>query len=151
MNVKQNLNQEKFIRWLLIIPALLLLLLVFVYPITRAFSSSFYQQNLGTELIPVFTGLNNYTRLLGDGRFWQSLWNTSIFTGISLALELILGMVFALILNQSFRGRSLVRTTALIPWALPTAVMGLACSRWGVFSIVFFWQYHDTKPHYGWS
>ena len=119
-------NQEKFIPWLLIIPAFLLLAFVFIYPITRAFGSSFYQQNLGTELEPVFAGLSNYTRLVGDGRFWQSLGNTAVFTAISLTLELILGMLFALILNQAFFGRSLVRTTALIPWALPTAVMGLA-------------------------
>ena len=126
MTLQKFYNQEKYIRWLLIIPALLLLIFVFVYPITRAFWSSFYQQNLGTELQPIFAGFKNYIRLLGDGRFWQSLGNTTVFTVISLTLELILGMIFALILNQTFTGRGLVRTTALIPWALPTAVMGLA-------------------------
>ena len=76
--------------------------------------------------LAIFSGLNNYQRILADGRFWQTLWNTTVFTSISIILELILGLFIALILNQSFKGRGFVRTTALIPWALPTAVMGLA-------------------------
>jgi multiple sugar transport system permease protein len=108
------------------IPALMILALVFAYPILRAFWLSTFTQNLGTQLTAEFSGLTNYARLLGDSRFWQSLWNTSVFTAFSITLELLIGLVFALILNQTFRGRGLVRTIALIPWALPTAVMGLA-------------------------
>jgi multiple sugar transport system permease protein len=74
----------------------------------------------------VFSGLDNYGRMVGDGRFWQSLWNTTIFTAASVLVELILGMGVALVLNQSFRGRGIVRTISLLPWALPTALMGLA-------------------------
>ncbi|MEL7035802.1 MAG: sugar ABC transporter permease [Cyanobacteria bacterium J06592_8] len=123
----KNLEQsQKLTGWLLILPALLVLALVFIYPIARAFWLSFFTENLGTQLQPIFSGWNNYSRLLGDGRFWQSLWNTSIFTLTSITIELILGMGIALILNQNFRGRGFVRTSALIPWALPTAVMGLA-------------------------
>ncbi|MDY7020950.1 MAG: sugar ABC transporter permease [Cyanobacteriota bacterium] len=122
-----NLEQsQKLTGWLLILPALLVIALVFIYPIARAFWLSFFTQNLGTQLQPLFSGWKNYSRLLGDGRFWQSLWNTSIFTLISITIELVLGMGIALILNQNFRGRGFVRTSALIPWALPTAVMGLA-------------------------
>ena len=119
-------KKEKQTGWLLIIPALLILALVFIYPIGRAFILSFFTENLGTELKPVFSGLSNYGRMFGDGRFWQSLWNTTIFTTISILLELLLGIIFALVLNQSFFGRGFARTSALIPWALPTAVMGLA-------------------------
>ncbi len=125
--MKDTINQrEQKIGWMLAIPALLILALVFVYPIFRAVLLSFFTQNLGTELAPVFSGLSNYARMSGDGRFWQSLTNTTIFTTISITLELFLGIVFALVLNQSFFGRGFVRTAALIPWALPTAVMGLA-------------------------
>ncbi|MBZ8181905.1 carbohydrate ABC transporter permease [Oscillatoria salina] len=126
--MKQDLirAREKKIGWLLIFPALLILALVFAYPIVRAFWLSFFTQNLGTELQSEFSGLANYLRLLGDGRFWQTMWNTSVFTVCSIVLELILGMAIALVLDKSFRGRGLVRTAALIPWALPTAVMGLA-------------------------
>ena len=126
MNTNSLEKQEKRTGWLLISPALFIIALVFIYPILRAFSLSVFTQNLGTQLQPIFSGLNNYQRILADGRFWQTLWNTTVFTSISIILELILGLFIALILNQSFKGRGFVRTTALIPWALPTAVMGLA-------------------------
>ena len=119
-------KREQKTGWLLILPALILLLFVFAYPIGRAFWLSFFNQNLGTQLQTEFTGLGNYGRMMGDGRFWQSLGNTTVFTIISVLLELILGMGVALVLNQSFKGRGIVRTISLIPWALPTALMGLA-------------------------
>jgi len=118
--------REQRTGWMLLIPALIFLLLVFAYPILRAFWLSLFTQNLGTQLKLVFSGLDNYGRMINDGRFWQSLWNTSVFTTASVLLELIIGMGVALILNQSFRGRGVVRTIALLPWALPTALMGLA-------------------------
>jgi multiple sugar transport system permease protein len=119
-------SQEKLTGWLLLIPALLILLLVFIYPIGRALWLSFFTENLGTQLNPVFSGIGNYQRMLGDGRFWQTMGNTTLFTVVSVFLELLLGLAIALVLNQSFRGRGIVRTIAIIPWALPTAVMGLA-------------------------
>jgi multiple sugar transport system permease protein len=61
-----------------------------------------------------------------DGRFWQSMSNTVIFTVISVILELFLGLGIALALNQPFRGRGIVRTIALLPWALPTALIATA-------------------------
>ncbi len=119
-------EREQRTGWMLLLPALILLALVFAYPILRAFWLSLFNQNLGTQLKPVFSGLDNYGRMIGDGRFWQSMWNTTVFTAGSVLLELILGMGVALVLNQSFRGRGIVRTISLLPWALPTALMGLA-------------------------
>jgi multiple sugar transport system permease protein len=110
---------------MLLIPALILLALVFGYPILRAFWLSLFTQNLGTQLQAVFSGFDNYGRMMGDGRFWQSMWNTTVFTTGSVLLELIIGMGVALVLNQSFKGRGVVRTISLLPWALPTALMGL--------------------------
>ena len=118
-------QQEQRTGWILVAPALLLLLLVFAYPIARSLWQSLFIRNLGTELQPVFSGLTNYGRMAGDGRFWQSLWNTSVFTTASVLIELTLGMVVALVLNRSFPGRGLVRTIAILPWALPTALIAL--------------------------
>ncbi len=118
-------EREQRTGWMLLLPALILLALVFAYPILRAFWLSLFNQNLGTQLKPVFSGLDNYGRMIGDGRFWQSMWNTTVFTSASVLLELIIGMGVALVLNQSFRGRGIVRTISLLPWALPTALMGL--------------------------
>ncbi len=116
-------DQERQTGWWLLAPAVILLLLVYAYPIGRSFWLSLFTQNLGTELQPVFTGLNNYGRMAIDGRFWQSIGNTTLFTAISVLLELLLGLGTALVLNQSFRGRGAVRTIALLPWALPTALI----------------------------
>ncbi|MEH2440885.1 carbohydrate ABC transporter permease [Nostoc sp.] len=121
-------SREQRTAWLLLTPALLLLLFVFAYPILRAFWLSVFTRNLGTELQPVFSGLDNYVRMAGDGRFWQSLWATAVFTTASVLSELLLGLLIALVLNQAFFGRGIVRTIAILPWALPTALIGLAWS-----------------------
>ena len=110
---------------ILVAPAIAILLLVYAYPIGRSFILSLFAENLGTQLQPVFNGLGNYGRLLGDGRFWQSLGNTTVFTIASVTIELLLGLAIALTLNRSFRGRGIVRTIAILPWALPTAVMAV--------------------------
>ena len=72
-----------------------------------------------------FVGLENYGRLGSDARFGQAVGNTFLFTVISVAIELVLGMALALIMDKAIRGIGLVRTTALIPWAIPTAVSAL--------------------------
>ncbi|MCC5648612.1 sugar ABC transporter permease [Nostoc sp. XA013] len=119
-------SREQRTAWILLTPALLLLLFVFAYPILRAFWLSVFTRNLGTELQPVFSGLENYVRMAGDGRFWQSFSATAVFTTASVLSELLLGLLIALVLNQAFIGRGIVRTTAILPWALPTALIGLA-------------------------
>lgn len=119
-------SREQRTAWIFLLPALLLLLFIFGYPIFRAFWLSLFTQNLGTKLQPVFSGIDNYLRMVGDGRFWQSFSITAVFTVISVLLELLLGLGIALVLNQRFFGRGIVRTIAIIPWALPTALIGLA-------------------------
>jgi multiple sugar transport system permease protein len=126
MNLHTIRGREQRTGWLFLLPALLLLLFVFGYPIVRAFWLSLFTKNLGTELQPVFSGLYNYVRMAGDGRFWQSFWTTTVFTTVAVVSELLLGLGIALVLNHKFRGRGFVRTTAILPWALPTALIGLA-------------------------
>ncbi len=126
MNLQTLRSRQQRTAWILLTPALLLLLFVFAYPIARAFWLSVFTRNLGTELQFVFSGLDNYVRMIGDGRFWQSLWTTTVFTTASVISELLLGLGIALVLNQAFFGRGVVRTIAILPWALPTALIGLA-------------------------
>ena len=122
-------QRERRIGWYLTIPAVLVLLLVYAYPILRALVLSLFTENLSTNLEPTFSGLENYSRMAQDGRFWLSIGNTAIFTVCSLVMELLLGLGIALTLDQSFRGRGWVRTIAILPWALPTALIALAW-RW---------------------
>ncbi|MFQ4141712.1 sugar ABC transporter permease [Chlorogloeopsis sp. ULAP02] len=119
-------SREQRTAWIFLLPAIIFLLFVFGYPIVRAFWLSLFTENLGTKLQPVFSGLGNYVRMAGDGRFWQSFWITTIFTTASVIVELLLGLGIALVLNQKFFGRGTVRTIAILPWALPTALIGLA-------------------------
>ncbi|MFD1408575.1 carbohydrate ABC transporter permease [Kroppenstedtia eburnea] len=74
---------------------------------------------------PNFVGLKYYRIYLTDERMWASLTNTIVFTGISVGVELVLGIAIALLINRQFVGRGLVRASVLIPWALPTAVAAL--------------------------
>ncbi len=114
---------------LLIAPALLLLLAVFVWPILDYAWLSLQAQSVFTGLEPVPVGLANWQRLLGDGRFWQDAAQTLRFAVVSVGLELLLGLAIALLLHQRWRGRGLVRSLSLLPWALPTTVMALGW-RW---------------------
>ncbi len=89
-----------------------------------------------------FIGLSAYGRLFGDSRFGEAVGNTFLFTILSVAVELVLGLALALIMNKAMRGIGWVRTTALIPWAIPTAVSALIwCYLYdgtsGVIAMVF--------------
>ena len=82
----------------------------------------------GCMLSSNFQGLKAYGKLLKDTRFGDSLKSTLIFTVISVFCELVLGMALALIMNKAIKGIGIVRTTSLIPWAIPTAVSALMWS-----------------------
>nr|WP_225938004.1 sugar ABC transporter permease [Myxococcus sp. RHSTA-1-4] len=68
------------------------------------------------------TGLDNYAFLLSDARFWAALGNTAYFTLVAVAVELLLAVPLALLLNRAFPGRGLLRASVLVPWAIPTVV-----------------------------
>lgn len=77
---------------------------------------------------PNFSGADNFSRVVQDRRVHSTLLFTLIFTVISVFLELVLGLTLAIIMNQAFKGRGLIRTMSLIPWAIPTAVAALIWS-----------------------
>ena len=114
---------------LLLVPALLLLVVVFVGPLFRYAWLSFHADSVITGLIAIPNGGANWLRLVQDQRYWQDLFQTLRFAGVSVGLELVLALLIALLLDQRWRGRDVVRTFALIPWALPTTVMALGW-RW---------------------
>ncbi len=114
---------------LLMLPALALLGVVFLYPLLRYAWLSLHASSVLTGLVPVPNGGANWTRLLDDARFWQDAAQTLRFAGTSVALEVLLGLALALLLHQPRRGRGLLRALTLLPWALPTAVMALGW-RW---------------------
>lgn len=109
--------------WLLVTPTLLVVALVAGYPLAQVFYYSFHKADIAFVEPPVCIGLRNYTYLLTqDAEFREALWNTLKFTFFSVTLETILGLAIALVIHSNFRGRGLVRTAILIPWAIPTVV-----------------------------
>ncbi|RNB79509.1 sugar ABC transporter permease [Brevibacillus fluminis] len=74
---------------------------------------------------PNYVGFAYYQQFLADSRMWAALYNTLFFTVVSVAIELVLGLWIALLINKQFYGRGLVRATVLIPWAIPTVISAM--------------------------
>ncbi len=104
-----------------VMPAVLLLAAVTIYPIIHVIYLSLHRKLLIFG-ISEFTGLQNYRFLLHDGRFWGALGNTAYFTALSVASEVVLGLALALLMNRAFTGKGFVRAMVLVPWAIPTVV-----------------------------
>ncbi|MCK5286180.1 MAG: sugar ABC transporter permease [Thermodesulfovibrionia bacterium] len=113
------LRRESGIKFIL--PALSVIGLVAIFPVFYVFYLSLHKKVL-TFNISDFTGIDNYVYLLTDSRFWNALKNTAYFTGVSVSLELLLGLSIAILLNRAFKGKGFMRAVVLIPWAIPTVV-----------------------------
>jgi multiple sugar transport system permease protein len=107
------------------------LALVF-FPMLQAVATSLYRNILWKPRDVRFIGLDNYLAVAKDPVAWSSLGRTVIWIGLTVPLQLLLGLVTALLLNQPFRWRGLARSMIVIPWALPSVVIGLMWS----------WIYH---------
>ncbi|RCK44464.1 ABC transporter permease [Thalassospira profundimaris] len=116
--------------WIFLAPMLAILAAVAGWPLLRTFYFGFTDASLSDLSTYHFIGIENFYAvydgetygLLTDPAWWQAVWNTLFFSVISVSLETALGMIVALVLNQNFRGRALVRAAVLIPWAIPTIV-----------------------------
>ncbi|MGO1972209.1 MAG: carbohydrate ABC transporter permease [Propionibacteriaceae bacterium] len=111
--------------WLL--PSLIVLIVVSVYPLIFAIVNSFRFYNLGVSSIPgKFNGVDNYIRAVGDPAFRQSLANTLEFSFTVTLAELLLGVGIALLLRPHIAGIHAVRALFVLPVAIAPAVAGLA-------------------------
>jgi trehalose/maltose transport system permease protein len=108
--------------WLMVLPSILIVAIVAFYPLFQSFRLSFTNARLASSREIENIGLRNYEYLWNSDTFRTAFQNTVKFTVISVALELLLGMIVALIINSQFSARGLVRTAILIPWAIPTVV-----------------------------
>jgi multiple sugar transport system permease protein len=102
-------------------PAVVLLALVTAYPLVYVLYLSLFRRMVIFD-ISRFIGADNYLYMLHDGRFWNALGNTAYFTLVSVALELIIGVGIALLINRPFRLKAAARAVILVPWAVPTVV-----------------------------
>lgn len=110
---------------LLIGPATLLLVAIFVYPFVYAFRISFTEWTLGQQLTPVWSGLANYTSLLTDDRFLNAIFRTAVFVGCAVSIEMVLGFLLALLFNKHLPAFGFFRTLAVLPVMVMPVATGL--------------------------
>jgi multiple sugar transport system permease protein len=117
---------EERLGWLLCTPAVLAMLLVTAYPILYAIWLSLFRYDLRFPDEREFVGLANYAGVLTSGVWWESLANTLIITVGSVSVELVLGMLLALVMHRVLFLRRTVRASVLVPYAVITVVAALA-------------------------
>ena len=107
--------------WLLMLPLLAVMVGVIGWPLAETVRLSFTDAKLvGTG--GDYVGFANYTRMLGGSAFQKTLWATLWFAVASVAIEMVVGVLAALLLNERFYGRTVLRALMILPWALPTVV-----------------------------
>ncbi|ORM79910.1 carbohydrate ABC transporter permease [Pantoea eucrina] len=116
-------QRERRQAWVLLAPMLLVMLLLTAWPLMRTIWLSFTDAALiSSGDAPGWIGVENYLYALSDPDFRLSLWRTLYFTLVSVAFEAVIGVLVALLLNQRFTGRNVLRVLVILPWALPTIV-----------------------------
>jgi multiple sugar transport system permease protein len=126
-------RDEAAFGYLLLLPAAILILVLVGVPFVNALWLSFHKKLLGAVDAP-WIGLTNYTTLVGDATFWQAVRNTFVFTTGSIGAKLIIGLLIALVLNETLPLRAVWRSIVMLPYAMPTLVSVL----------VWKWMYNDV-------
>ncbi len=133
---------KPFLRaWLFLLPALFVLFFTAGWPLMHSIWLSLTDAEFSNAWDANFIGFGNYlsfydgewTGLLVDKVWWRSVWNTVIFTVVSVLFETILGLIIALVLHTHFHGRGFLRAAVMVPWAIPTIV---SAQMWA-------WMYND--------
>jgi len=115
--------------YLLIAPALIIILAMVFVPAVNAVLMSFQSYDLRRPSEIGFVGLSNYSDVLQDSLFWSSLWRTILWVVFGVGFQFVFGFALALLLNSKFRGRGIARAVSLIPWVTPGVLIGLMW-RW---------------------
>lgn len=113
--------------WLLL-PAMVPILVLSVYPLLRGIYLGFTDARAGLNVEATFTWLENYQQMLSDELFWSSFRIGFIWTISVTLIQFCLAMGLALLLNQKLRGRAFARVLAVVPWAMPPVVVGIMWS-----------------------
>jgi multiple sugar transport system permease protein len=106
-------------------PSMIVIALVAAYPIGYAVWLSLNEYSVRVPGLQRFAGFDNYAEAFGSSEFWNAVVITFLFTGISVTLELLIGLGMALAMHEAFRGRALLRTVVLVPWAVLTVVSAI--------------------------
>ena len=129
-------RQQRRDRLIFLVPSMTVLAVLLVYPLAYSLGLSFYNYYLPVPRT-TFVGLDNFRFILGDDAFWEALGVTARFTGAAVAIEVVLGIAVALLLDARIPCRRFVNTVVLLPMAITPAVAGLLMrwmfeSNWGL-------------------
>ncbi len=145
-----SITNEKLFATSLLVPCIAFVCIFAFYPILYSFFLSLHRIILGLPSIgQPFIGLENYKELLHDRIALRSLITTFAFVSVSTFLEILFGLIIALVINRHFRGRGLVRAAILVPWAIPTVVSSqmwrfICNDNYGLLNYVLFGS-HTSK------
>ena len=124
---REFVDPEKRIAYWMILPTVLVIVLIAAWPVLYEVFLSF-QRTLPNATEWVW--FNNYITMFTDSTFWVALFNTTVFTAVSVSFEFAIGLAIAVALNKRFPGQGAARAIAIIPWAFPTVVSG---AMWRLF------------------
>ncbi len=118
--LSEGAKAERRLGFLLIAPAVVVMIAVTAYPVGYAVWLSLQRYNLELPNAVKFVGFSNYGAVLSSPFWWQALWITVLITIISVSITLVLGMLLALVMHRTLFGRGTIRTAALIPYGIVT-------------------------------
>jgi multiple sugar transport system permease protein len=121
-------TRDRIFILVLLVPVLVIIAAIIYYPAIDTLQTSFTNENLRIRKPTEFVGLDNYARLLADEEFWAVTGRSIMLVLFVLPLELLIAFAAALLLNERFPGRGMVRALVLIPWLVPPVVNGFL---WG--------------------
>ncbi|MDY0095839.1 MAG: sugar ABC transporter permease [Candidatus Vecturithrix sp.] len=110
--------------YLFLLPAVILLLVLILYPLVRSIHLSFLNASF-VNRNPQFVGLKNYIKIFESGLFWKVLKNSVIWTVVVVGFQFFFGLTFALFLNKIVIARNLFRSLLLVPWVVPGVIVGV--------------------------
>jgi multiple sugar transport system permease protein len=116
---------DNTIRWLFVLPTLLLLLAFGIYPFLRSLYISFTEFSVVTHQPPIYIGLQNYIDLLTDEQMWIYFGTTGRYALVTVTLEMIVGFGLAMLLRDQFKGSGFVTTLMLVPMMLSPVIVGM--------------------------
>ena len=116
-------RRQTRLAWLLLIPSLAIVAFVAIYPLGKTVYQSFTNQQFLAGITPTkWIGLDNYSQVWHDPNWKHAVILTLKFTVITVSFEFVLGLIIALVVNSSFKGRGVMRAVMLVPWAIQTVV-----------------------------
>jgi len=121
--------------YLLIAPAIVILLAFFAYPLLQGFKLAFMHYILFEPNDIRFSGLDNFIALLSDNNLLRILWNSLIWVVLTVGLQFLLGFILALALNTRFKGKNIYQSIVFLPWAVSAFLIGM----------IFKWMFNEQN------